>query len=69
MNRFLLHNQWQVGNYLTQKQVKSKGGGCFQVCITQKLLLAVALDGSQPLWLGCCLLAKAKAGKSPTKRI
>jgi hypothetical protein len=29
----------------------------------------MALDGSQPLWLGCCLLAKAKAkgGKSPTK--
>jgi hypothetical protein len=33
----------------------------------QKLLLAVALDGSQPLWLGCWLLAKAKAGKSSTK--
>jgi hypothetical protein len=27
----------------------------------------VALDGSQPLWLGCWFLAKAKAGKSPIK--
>jgi hypothetical protein len=33
----------------------------------QKLLLAVALDDSQPLWLGCWLLAKAKVGKSLTK--
>jgi hypothetical protein len=33
----------------------------------QKLLLVVALDGNQPLWLGCWLLVKAKAGKSPTK--
>jgi hypothetical protein len=51
INHFLLHNQWQVGNYLTQKQVKRVG--CFQVCTMQKLLLVVVLDGSQPLWLGC----------------
>jgi hypothetical protein len=29
--------------------------------------LAVALSGSQPLWLGFWLLTKAKEGKSPTK--
>jgi hypothetical protein len=27
----------------------------------------VALNDTQPLWLGCWLLAKAKVGKSPTK--
>jgi hypothetical protein len=27
------------------------------------MFLAVALGGSQPLWLGCWLLARAKAGK------
>jgi hypothetical protein len=31
------------------------------------MLLAMTLDGSQPLWLGCWHLVKAKAGKSPTK--
>jgi hypothetical protein len=31
--------------------------------------LVVALDGSQPLWLGCWLLAKAKAAKTqPNQR-
>jgi hypothetical protein len=48
-NRYVC-NQWQVGNFLTQKQVKA-GEGYFQVCTTQKLFLAVALVGSQPLWL------------------
>jgi hypothetical protein len=56
----------QVGNFGTQKQPKA-GGTCFQVFTTQKLLLVVAFDGSQPLWLGCWLLAKAKVAKSPTK--
>jgi hypothetical protein len=27
----------------------------------------MAFDGSQPLWLGCWLLTKAKVAKSPTK--
>jgi hypothetical protein len=37
------------------------------ICTRQKLLLAVALDGIQPLWLDCWLLGKAKALRSPTK--
>jgi hypothetical protein len=42
-------NQCQVGNFVTQKQMKA-GETYFQVCTAQKLLLVLALDGSQPLW-------------------
>jgi hypothetical protein len=30
INRFL-HNQWQVGNFFTQKQVKARGKGAFKL--------------------------------------
>jgi hypothetical protein len=46
---FFLHNQWQVGNFFDPKAGESRAEGCFHVCTTQNLLLAVVLDGSQPL--------------------
>jgi hypothetical protein len=57
-----------VCNFVTQKQLKV-GETSFQVCTTQKLILVVALGDSQPPWLRCWLLTKAKTGKIPTKGI
>jgi hypothetical protein len=57
----VIGGRWVI--FLTQKQVKA-GERCFQVCIMQRLLLAVALVAANPFgWV----LAKEKAGKSQTK--
>jgi hypothetical protein len=58
-----------VGNF-EQKlppQPQKGRGSCCESCTMKKLLLAVALGGSQPLWLAFDLFEKQKQVGSPTK--
>jgi hypothetical protein len=55
-----------VGNFETQKQLKA-GGDLLSSLYYAKTAFGCGFRYSQPLWLCCWLLAKAKAGKSPTK--
>jgi hypothetical protein len=52
-----------VGKFMAQKQ----GLRCFQICTRQKLLLTLALDGSQPLSWAVGFCQKQKHVKAQPK--
>jgi hypothetical protein len=61
----LFHNQWQVGNFLAQKQLKAGGQGAFKL---RKSFFWMWLWMTATPLVGCWPLPKAKVSKGSNQR-